>query len=189
MRSPKPSRFLIRACVGPEIGPERGGRERSSDPPLWAEFLFGAGRAGGEPRRRKDRAHSVRGRGQAFVDADAGDRRSKESHQTVAASVYVDRRDHPANIALRSPKAHPRPEVPGRRSQAAWTPQPPPRASSSILPGVQLKEARAGPNPISSPQGRRQPPAPAAIRTAPARSGVGQVKSDQFAPRLYQHVA
>lgn len=79
--------------------------------------------------------------------------------------------------------------TPGRRSQAAWTPQPPPRASSSILPGVQLKEARAGPNPISSPQGRCQPPAPAAIRTAPARAGVGQVKRDQFAPRLYQQVA
>lgn len=104
------------------MGPERGGRERSSDPPLWAEFLFGAGRAGGEPRRRKDRAHSVQGRGQAFVDADAGDRRSKESHQTVAASVYVDRRDHPAIIALHSPKAHPRPEVPGRVDPPASAP-------------------------------------------------------------------
>lgn len=84
--------------------------------------------------------------------------------------------------------------TPGRRSQAGGSrprgpPQPPPRASSSILPGVQLNEARAGSNPISSPQCRRQPPAPAAIRTAPARAGVGQVKRDQFAPRLYQQVA
>lgn len=118
------------------------------------------------------------------MDAEAGDRRSKESRQTVAASVHVDRRDHPAIIALPSPKAHPRPEVPGRVD-------PLPSAPGFFLHPSRrpLDEAPAGPNPISSPHGRRLPPAPAAIRTAPARAGVGQVKRDQFALRLYQQVA
>lgn len=145
------------------------GRGALEERPVGARIECTQVRAGLEPGLRR------RGRGRPALQGEP---------PTAAASVYVDRRDHPAIIALPSPKA---PQAGGPRPRGL--PQPPPPASSSVFPGVQLNEARAGSNPISSAQGRRLPPAPAAIRTATARAGVGQVKRDQFAPGLYQQVA
>lgn len=104
----------------------------------------------------------------------------------VTAPVYADGRDYPMLLLF----LHQEP-TPGQKSQAVGPPPPPPPAPSSTPPGVQLNGGRAGSNSISSLRGRRRRPPPPEIRAlrARARAGAGQVKSNQFAPRLYQQVA